>query len=54
MASSYRARYTSDWAVIVIIEWLMDFLEDVVVRSSFNEFPFLEEVDPSSGRPLKL
>jgi hypothetical protein len=54
VASNYRARHTSDWAVVVIVEWLTKFLEDVVVRTHLMSLLFLEEVDPSSGRPLKL
>jgi hypothetical protein len=52
--SSYRARHTSDWAVAVIVEWLTRLLEDVVVRTHLMSLLFLEKVDPSSGRPLKL
>jgi hypothetical protein len=48
MASSYRARYTSDWAVMLIVEWLTDFLEVEVVRSSFNEFSIFR-----GGRPFQ-
>jgi hypothetical protein len=40
--------------VAVIAEWLTKLLEDVVVRTHLMSLLFLEEVDPSSGRPLKL
>jgi hypothetical protein len=39
---------------MLIVEWLTDFLEAKVVRAHLMDFPFLEEVDPSSGRPLEL
>jgi hypothetical protein len=39
---------------MLITEWLTDFLEAKAVRVHLMEFPFLEEVDPSSGRPLEL
>jgi hypothetical protein len=54
VASSYRVPYTLDWAVILIIEWNIDFLEAKVVRAHLMDLPFLEEVDPSSDRPLIL
>jgi hypothetical protein len=54
MASNYRAAYTSDWAVMLISEWLIDFLEAKAIRAHLMDFPVLEEVDPSSGRPLEL
>jgi hypothetical protein len=39
---------------MLITEWLIQFLEAKVVRTHLMNFPFLEEVDPSSGRPLEL
>jgi hypothetical protein len=54
MASSYRDQNTSDWVVVVIVEWLTKFQEDAAVRTHLMSLLFLEEVDPSSGRPLKL
>jgi hypothetical protein len=39
---------------MLFAEWLTDFIEAKVVRAHLMEFPFLEEVDPSSGRPIEL
>jgi hypothetical protein len=54
MASNYRAAYTSNWVVILISEWLTDFLEAKAIREHLMDFIVLEEVDPSSGKPLEL
>jgi hypothetical protein len=54
LASSYRARHTSDWEVAMITEWLTKLLENTAIRTHLMSLLFLEEVDPSSGRPLKL
>jgi hypothetical protein len=49
VVSSYRDHDISDWVVMMITEWLTDFLEAKAVRAHLMDFPFLEEVDPSIG-----
>jgi hypothetical protein len=39
---------------MLITEWLIQFLEAKIVRAHLMEISFLEEVDPSSGRPLEM
>jgi hypothetical protein len=39
---------------MLIAKWLTDFLEAKVVRAPLMDLSFLEEVNPSNGRPLEL
>jgi len=47
MASRYGAPWNSYWTIMLIVEWLTDFLEAKVVSNSFNEFATFRR-----GRPF--